>query len=513
MSFPEWVTSQKRQGFEIKKIGNGYYMYERKSRWDKEKKKSVKATGKYIGVVTPDGVIPSKTRSDETKVVLSSVDEMNPVLSQENEMKPVFSLEYGATAFLTSIAADILEMLGKHFGKRIAEQIWSVSMLRLISPSPLRGVEDRYHTSWMSKMLPNLPLSKSSIANLIDHVGNNRALCAAFMRDMLQPAPYLLIDESWVTSTSEGILRPLPGHNKNNKYLPEINQIHIATVSESGDHMPGFYLNVSGNTPDISAFELTLEDAGVEEGIVLADSGFGSDVNFEELADPKHHLKYIVPLKRSTKEVDLTNMEFEEYFSYHNRGISAHMVDMGAYRIYTFRDVFMYAKELSSSICLAEKANATAMKKRNFDPNKDLHDVSAKAKEGENNFGITVLRTNILDKSASYIYNIYNVRWDIEFLFKSLRNTCEQDASYMQDDTRFEAWTFFGHITISVACRILAKLREKDMRKSWSLEALLDHLSRIHIVKIADEWCIAETTKKTKDLVADLGFHLELNQT
>jgi transposase len=493
MALPEWVEKEKKQGFEIKKIGNGYYMYKRKSKWDKEKKKAVKVTGEYIGVVTPDGIVPRKQRLDETK--------------------PVFSKEYGATAFIEFIASDILETLNKHFGKKIAQQIWAVSTSRLISPCPFRRVEEHYHTSWMSEVLPDLPLSKSSITTLIDHVGNNRTKCAAFMREMLQPAPYLLIDGSKVTSKSEGMFRALPGHNSNNKYPSQINQIHIATVSESGGSMPGFYRNVSGNIPDVSAFELTLEDAGVEGGIILGDNGFASTVNFEELEDPEHHLKYIVPLKRNTKETDLATMEFEEYFSYHNRGISAHMEDKGGYRVYTFKDAYMFAKEFSDSISRTEKANATAMRRRNFDPEKDLRDVSAKTKEIEKKFGIIVLRTNILDKQAPYIFQTYKIRWDIEQLFNTLRNTCDQDASYMHDDAGFEAWSFFGHITISIACRILAKLRELNLLKDWSLEALLDHLSRIHVVQINGEWRIAETTKKTRELVAKLGFNLEMNQT
>ena len=491
MSFPDWVEKQKKTGFEIKKIGDGYYMYERKSRWDKDKKKSVKATGEYIGIVTPEGVIPRKKRFDVTK--------------------PVFSLEYGATAFIKFIANDILEALAKHFDKKTAQQIWAVSMLRLISPSPFRRIEEHYQTSWMSKMLPGLPLSKSSITNLIDNVGNNRAACATFMRDMLQPAPYLLIDGSKITSKSEGILRALPGYNSNHKYLPQVNQIYIVTVSESGDSMPGFYRNVAGNIPDISAFRLTLEDADVENGIVLADNGFASSGNFEDLEDPECCLKYIAPLKRNTKEVSLAAMEFKEYFSYHNRGISAHMDDKGEYRVFTFRDAFMYAKEFSDSICRAEKANTTAMTKRNFDPAKDLRDVSTKTKEIEDSFGTIVLRTNILDKPASYIYQTYKIRWDIEILFNTLRNTCEQDASYMQDDAGFEAWSFFAHITVSVACRILAKLRELDLLKDWSLEGLLDHLARIHTVNIADEWRIAETTKKTRNIVSSLGINLDMD--
>ena len=491
MPFPEWVNAQKKTGFEIKKIGVGFYMYKRASKWDKTKKKAVKVTGEYIGVVTPDGVVPSKKRVDESK--------------------PVFSLEYGATAYVKFIAGDILEILYNHFDRKTAQQIWAISMLRLISPCPFRRIEEHYETSWMSKMLPGLPLSKSTITDVIDCVGNNRTACAAFMRDTLQPAPYLLVDGSRVLSKSEGILRALPGHNKDNNFLPQLNQIYIVTVSESGDSMPGFYRNVAGNMPDISAFELTLEDAGVEGGIILADGGFASGNSFSDLEDPKRMLKYIVPLKRNTNEVDLTCVTFDEYFSYHERGIAANVQDKGGYRIYTFRDSLLQAREFSDNISRIEKANVIAMTKRNFDPDRDIHDVTEEVKQKEAKFGIIVMRTNILDKTASHIYQLYKIRWEIELVFKTLRNTCEQDASYMQNDAAFEAWTFFGHITVFVACRILAKLRELDLLKDFSLGGLFDHLARIHLVSISDRWRLAETTKKTQALVSRLGFGLSLD--
>jgi hypothetical protein len=45
-----------------------------------------------------------------------------------------------------------------------------------------------------------------------------------------------------------------------------------------------------------------------------------------------------------------------------------------------------------------------------------------------------------------------------------------------------------------------------DLLKKGSLEGLLDHLARIHIVKINDEWRIAETTKKQGTLLRALGL-------
>jgi len=486
MAFPEWVEKQKKRGFDIKEIKGNYYMYERKSRWDKEKKKAVKVTGAYIGKVTPEGIIPVKPKLDTTK--------------------PIFSLEIGASAYLFSIAGDLLEELKNHFDKKTAELIWVVSMIRLIAPCPFRRLGDRYQTSWLSKMLPKLNLSKNAMTALIDQVGGSRAACAAFMRETMKPAPYLLIDGSRVTSKSEGMDRALPGYSKSNKYLPQLNQIYIVSASGEGERMPVFYRNVAGNIPDVTAFELTVEDAGIASATVLADNGFAFVDNFTNMEESELDLKYIVPLRRNSAEVELSQIEFEDVFTYHGRAIFAHMEERDGYRIYVFRDEKMRSKEISDFVGRAEKSNASAEKKKNFDPENDLHDIPQKTQEAIDKFGIIIFRTSIMDQTPRYIYEAYKIRWEIEQLFKTLRDTCEQDASYMRDDQGFEAWSFFGHITIMVACRILSNLRQLKLSKEWSLEGILDHLSRVQVVQIANQWRVAETTKKTQELITSLGF-------
>ena len=490
MELPDWVEKHKTTGYEVKKIGNGYYLYRMKSRWDKNKKKSVKAAGEYIGVIKPEGLIRRKERIDMGK--------------------PVFSLEYGATAFILSISEDILVSLKEVFPAKMAEEIYAVSILRLISPCPFRRVGDHYQTSWLSQHYPGLRLSKTSITKLIDDVGNDRRSCAAFMRNTMQPAPYMLVDGSRVTSKSEGMMRALPGHDKNKKFLPQLNQIYIASVSEAGDTMPIFYRNVAGNMPDIIAFERTMEDAGIENAIILADTGFASGCNFSELEDPDHNLKYIVPLKRDTKGVNLEKVTLKEHFTYNGRLISGQSMIHDGYRICVFRDTKMAAKELYDLVGRIEKANDSAMHRKSFNPDTDLRNASTEVAANEKESGIIIFRTNLMDNPTSYIYLTYKIRWDIELLFKTLRDTCEQDCSYMRDDIGFEAWSFFSHISIMIACRILAILRKLDLLKEYSLEGLLDYLSRIHTVQIANQWRIAETTKKTRDLVESLGFVMSL---
>jgi len=36
----------------------------------------------------------------------------------------------------------------------------------------------------------------------------------------------------------------------------------------------------------------------------------------------------------------------------------------------------------------------------------------------------------------------------------------------------------------------------------------MDHLSRVHVVKVGDNWRLAECVKKTRDLAAELGLEL-----
>jgi hypothetical protein len=54
----------------------------------------------------------------------------------------------------------------------------------------------------------------------------------------------------------------------------------------------------------------------------------------------------------------------------------------------------------------------------------------------------------------------------------------------MRDDTGFEEWSFFGHISVIIGCRILALLRKLDLIKEWSLDELLDNLSKVGAVLV-----------------------------
>ena len=488
MELPDWVEKQKKTGYEIKPIRGHYYMYERKSAWDPVRKKAKKVTGAYVGKVTPEGVVPPKKKLDPDA--------------------PVFSMEYGATSFLAGLSGDLLPALRERFSDDVAGRIWAIAALRLMAPCPMNRISSRYESSWMSKALPGLALSPSSITRLLDFVGRSRRECAAFMRDAMPPAPYLLIDGTGAVSRSEGMLRAMPGHSTTHGYVPQVNQVYILALSEGGS-FPAFYRNVAGNIPDVTAFNLTVNDAGIEKATVVADAGFASADNFEMLDECG--LEYIVPLRRNTTEIALESVEYEGVFDYHHRAIMAHSEEKDGYRICVFRDEKLRAEEMADFVGRKEKANAKAEQKKSFDPERDLLDVAAETKEKIHSFGTIILRTSIIGCDARKIYETYKLRWEIEQLFDTMRNTLEADASFMHDDPGFEAWTFINHVSLIMACRVLAMIREKKMSKDWSLAGMMDHLSRIHAVQVAGEWRLAEVIKKTKKMLDIFSIKLDLD--
>jgi len=56
---PDWVLAQRKKGTQVTKNGNNYYLYKVKSAWDPSKKRARKITEKYLGKITPEGVIIS----------------------------------------------------------------------------------------------------------------------------------------------------------------------------------------------------------------------------------------------------------------------------------------------------------------------------------------------------------------------------------------------------------------------------------------------------------------------
>ena len=122
-------------------------------------------------------------------------------------------------------------------------------------------------------------------------------------------------------------------------------------------------------------------------------------------------------------------------------------------------------------------------------------------------FGVIALNSNI-DKTPSELYCLYKERMEIEQAFDFLKNLLEQDKSYMQNEKSLEAWAFINHITLLLNYKIYKLLRDNKMLSKYSVADILAHLKYISKIKIDGEWRLSEVTKKTRELLDELGVHI-----
>lgn len=74
-SKPEWVTRFERPpGTEIKRINGHFYFYERFSVYNPKTEKKHKKSGAMLGTITPDGLVPKRTRLEQAE--LASIENL-----------------------------------------------------------------------------------------------------------------------------------------------------------------------------------------------------------------------------------------------------------------------------------------------------------------------------------------------------------------------------------------------------------------------------------------------------
>ena len=139
---PEWALKYKKPGTELRLMNGRYYLYEVSSKWNKEKKRAQKITGKILGRIREvEGFTPSGSK------VKSLI-----------EIKELATKTAGVGAFSDSVATDVLAALRKHFGGN-SESVYCASLMRLAHQSPLKNMELHFRNDFLSEVFSNVSLS------------------------------------------------------------------------------------------------------------------------------------------------------------------------------------------------------------------------------------------------------------------------------------------------------------------------------------------------------------------
>ena len=83
-------------------------------------------------------------------------------------------------------------------------------------------------------------------------------------------------------------------------------------------------------------------------------------------------------------------------------------------------------------------------------------------KKQEQKFGVVVLESD-LDLDQELVYDIYQDRWKIEFLFKRYKNDLELDKTHVEIDDSVRGSEFVNFISTILMSRILQRMATADL--------------------------------------------------
>ena len=513
---PEYVLNFPRQkNTEIKKIGNNWYLYERFSKYDPEIKRSRKVSGKCLGKLTPDGLVPTRRR-------LVSVTANALCANQVSDV-----VEAGAVLFFWNRTAAMRERL-KEFFPDIWETIYAAAVLRAVKEPRFRRLQAHYETSFIAHLLPGLSFDAPSNTSLLQALGRRRDTISRFMQeDVNKQEVFILFDGHRLITSSKTMELAELGYDSKRRFKPQVNLLYVYSLGNDSS-MPVYYKQFLGSTPDVSAFSDVLNECGISSSdyTVIADKGFASEDDFDELA--QKNLSYVIPIKRGSRFVQpylpLSPQSFTELFVYHERAIQSFKIEDKGFNVYVYYDAQLYANELADAAERAQHKNEQVdgkvqqeLKRREkgrgklsdeqmdqLQP-KNLKQILAEIPE----MGTVAIRTNRVDLNSHQVYRTYKQRQAIEQFFRSYGASLNFDASYMRNRVSQEAWLFLNHLSATMAMDCIADIARIGEDKNISFEDLRVLLGKITASKIDGKWSLAPIKKSVQKLVDKLGFHID----
>lgn len=471
MIFPDWALRHKEKGSELRCLNGKYYLYKVSSVWDSKKKRARKVTGSFLGRVTLEGLV--KPKYERLK----------------DALKNVSVKEFGATKFLTEHCENIVSVLKNEYPLEW-KLIFCFSVFRLLYNSPIKNLAHHYSASFLSETFPQLSFYPKTISKLLNELGQDRERIKFFLQHFIQGTKFAVIDSTHVFSLSEGIITAVIGYNSEKEYVPQSRLLLIHSLDK---HTPAYYRLVAGSITDVSSITLTVKEAGIKDAVLIGDKGFYSEKNLEELE--KDNLHYILPIKRNSSLIDYSpfsqadKTKLDGHFFFEKRVIWHSTKKIEKRKIVTFTDNYLKNEEEKDFLARIEKQEQTL----------------TEFQEKQYSLGTITIITDC-ENTPEEIYGLLKQRIEIESVFDTLKNTLNADRTYMRNDAQLEAWMLINFIALLMHYKIYNTLTQKKLLKKHSIKDILLHLSRVHKLKIQQEWMLSEIPKTSRTIIEKLDI-------
>lgn len=450
---------KKHGSVEVKKVKDRYYLYKATSTRVPGKKWPVKVTGEYIGKITPQGLIETKTRERTVH-------------------------EYANAKLLSNILDEITPQLQACFPNDWSE-LAALATVRTIRNTPIKYTKEAWEKLYTSTVT-DVRLSRSTISEILRSTGADWLAQSRFYHSLIEDSSTFYYDLSSIFSRSVNLRLAEKGYNKDHRYLDQIN---FALLFSQERRTPVMLKPMPGSIRDVKTLREVIEEFQLRNCVIVLDRGFYSRSNIEALL--KLGAGFIQPLRRNSKFIDY-GVKPDKPFTYRGRGIlyASRMVEFNdeALWLHIYEDVMLRGEEHSNLIKLSVDGDGR------------------RVEIDESRLGKISILTG-LDWDGERVYGLYKDKMDVELAFDAMKNELENDKCYLGDDDAVRGYFFVSFLALYLYFRVLELIRSAGLTSKISVEELLFLLSKVYVVRSGDgRERFTEVPAKVERLVERLGL-------
>ena len=435
----------------VKKIDDGYYVYEHLRVDDpKHPGKKKNATGRYLGVISDMKFHPAEGFSvEDTQGFISDISEEVPDL-----------LEYGAYALPVSVSESVLERLQTVYSYDDATRIYVIALIYFVNHyTPARDLQECFRQSYLSKLYTRVSLSENAAGRFLEDLGSHAEKRLRFEQSLIRDGSgnYNIDGHVILCCSKYNDLAAYGSH------YPELGstQANFMMIFDAGNKRVISCNAFDGGIPDKAAVKDTLDSHEFRSARFRVDSGFYSEENMALFRE--NECSFVVPVPGTTvlKKTALKHIRFEKSFVHRRKGDNGKTeyssVQYQEFTVQQLEDLAeqdaveeaerrnsenegktdkdgkplkkVYPKKIARSSYQKDRVivyrDQLMYDRLVFDYRKTIGDgthTEEKFAELEPQFGIILLRTNDLKKTAEQLYCEYKDRWQIETYYDYLAN-------------------------------------------------------------------------------------------
>lgn len=483
-SVPESIRKLKPKGTMVKRIKNGYYVYN--------------YTSKLLPVFDADGNKRWKTKT-EMGDCIGLITEAKGFVPNDGFVSKdeITARNYGDYAFAINSSQDTLNRLYAVFHQDDARQIYSAAIIFFVDGftymTSMKGVFD---LSYLPIIFEKVHLGYDALHALYKNLGTRGKRVHNFESMMInESSKRIAIDGHVIACTSECNDLSEFGYKASKLGTEQINWLTAYDVVDSQPLLSHIY---SGADPDKISVKALFERYNFSNTEFLVDRGFNTDPDKELMSSNGN--TYIVPMISNRKDyaaiIEILKFDKRKYFVF-NKDSYASMIYYAEYvagddscRRIAFQDTTRAGAERQDYI------KAMAAGKSGY--------TEEGLVENELYFGLFLLETNDFDLSAEEVFCHYKDRWSIETYYNYVRNDADFNALYQQDYFCMQGLSFI----VTIAGMIYHDIKKIADESKLSVKEIMREMKKLKITLNGNKWVVENKIKSVRDVAAKVGFDI-----